>query len=358
MGRRMRIAQLAPLWETVPPPAYGGIEAVVYVLTEELVRRGHQVTLFASGDSLTSAHLNSVWPVSLRTAPEIVNIHPYQWLHVANALSNASGFDIIHNHQGELAMAFGSLIDTPMLTTVHNPPTRDSRIVWERYRWYYNTVSRSGKKGMPDRNYLGVVYNSIDVSAYPFSARKDGYLLYLGRMSREKGPEVAIEVARRLGQKLIMAGKVGVEDVDHFTQVVKPMIDGNLVEFIGEADSKLKRQLYLGASCLLFPIKWNEPFGLVIVEAMACGTPVVAFRQGAAREIILNGKTGYLVKNLDEMVSAVQMVESIDPAACRQSVEEKYTPSRLATDYLSLYQKILGLSTGSLVALNSLEAAV
>ena len=343
-SKTMRIAQLAPLWERVPPPAYGGIEVVVHVLTEELVRRGHEVTLFASGDSLTTARLISVWDRSLRTAADIVNPAPYEWLHVAEALSRAHEFDIIHNHQGELAMAFANLVDTPMLTTVHNPPPKDSRIVWEHYRGFYNTVSRSGRKGLPRKNYLGVVYNSIDVDSFPFTEKKDGYLLYLGRMSRVKGPHVAIEVARRLGRKLVMAGKVGVEDVDHFTRVVGPMIDGKLVQYLGEADGDLKRKLYSSASCLLFPIRWNEPFGLVLVEAMACGTPVVAFNEGAAPEIIVDGQTGYLVNDLDEMVSAVRKVDQIDPSVCRQHVQDRFNVQRLADDYLAMYDLALQMS--------------
>ncbi|MCL5264621.1 MAG: glycosyltransferase family 4 protein [Chloroflexi bacterium] len=337
----MRIAQLAPLQERVPPPRYGGTELVVSVLTEELVRRGHEVTLFASGDSITSARLRAIWPHGLRTSTDVANSQPYEWVHVAAALEAAEEFDIVHNHQGELAMAVSNLVSTPMLTTVHNPVTKDLRIVWDRYDGFYNTVSKSAKKGMPDKNYVGPIYNSIDVASYPYVEAKDDYLLFVGRMSRDKGPHFAIEVARKLGKKLIMAAKVGVEDVRHFNLVVKPMIDGRQIQYLGEADAEAKRMLYARASCLLFPITWNEPFGLVLVEAMACGTPVIAFRHGAAPEIVADGKTGYLVDDADEMARAVMKINKIDPSVCRAHVECKFDAPRLADDYLLAYQLVL-----------------
>lgn len=337
----MRIAQLAPLQESVPPPRYGGTELVVSVLTEELVRRGHDVTLFASGDSVTSARLCHVFPRSLRTAADIANPHPYEWVHVEAALEMAHEFDIIHNHQGELAMAMGNLVETPMLTTAHNPVTRDLRIVWDRYRGFYNTVSRAAKNGMPDRNFIGVIYNAINVSSYPFCAAKDDYLLFIGRMSRDKGPHLAIEVAKRLGKKLVMAAKIGAEDVEHFNNVVKPMIDGRLVEYIGEVDVDMKKKLFAKASCVLFPIIWNEPFGLVPVEAMACGTPVISFRSGAAPEVIVHERTGFIVDDLDEMAKAVSRVDRIDPAVCRAHVEANFDAPRMADDYLEAYSLVI-----------------
>lgn len=339
--KSMKIAQLAPLQESVPPPRYGGTELVVSVLTEELVRRGHDVTLFASGDSVTSARLRSVCPRSLRTASDIRNPSPYEWVHVGIALEAASEFDIIHNHQGELAMAMSNAIATPMLTTVHNPVTEDLRVVWSHYNGFYNTVSKAAKKGMPDKNYVGTVYNSIDVSSYPYCPQKDDYLLFLGRMSRDKGPHLAIEVARKLGKKLIMAAKVGVEDVEHFDNVVRPMIDGRQVEYLGEVDTQTKKALCAKASCLLFPITWDEPFGLVLVEAMACGTPVISFKYGAAREVVAHGKTGYLVDDCDDMVRAVLEIDKIDPADCRAHAVRNFDAPRMADDYLDAYKFVL-----------------
>ncbi|MBI4318016.1 MAG: glycosyltransferase family 4 protein [Chloroflexi bacterium] len=337
----MRIAQVAPLQERVPPERYGGTEAVVHVLTEELVRRGHQVTLFASGDSITSAELVSVWPHSLRTARHIVNQQPYEWLHAGAALEMAEQFDILHNHQGELMIAMSRLVTTPMLTTTHNPASKDLRFAWQYYQGFYNTVSKAAKRGMPYPNWVGAIYNAIDVASFPFSDRKDDYMLFVGRMSADKGPHTAIDVAKRLGRKLLIAGKVGVEDEEHFENVVKPMIDGKVVEFLGEADSTMKRHLYAGASCVLFPITWNEPFGLVIIEAMACGTPVVAFNAGAVPELLVHGETGFIVNDIDEMIQAVRRVDRIDPRRCRDHVAQHFDAPRLADDYLAAYQFVL-----------------
>ena len=341
----MRILQLAPLWETVPPPAYGGTEAVVSVLVEELVRRGHQVTLCASGDSITSAQLFSVYPRSLRTADDLLDRQPYDWMHLALSLREASsGYDIIHNHAGEPAMAMSHLVDLPMLTTTHCLITPDTRFIWDHYRGWYNTISRSARLTMPQvrgGTYAGVVYNAIDVQSFPYEEDKEDYMLFLSRVAPDKGTHLAIEVARRTGLRLVIAAKVDRADRDYFHEVVEPLIDGKLVQFLGEADAALKRKLYAKARCLLLPICWEEPFGLVIPEAMACGTPVIAFRRGAAPEIVADGETGYLVDDVEGMVRAVYRVEHIDPRRCRRYVEERFDAPRLADDYLALYQRIL-----------------
>ncbi|MBI1886517.1 MAG: glycosyltransferase family 4 protein [Chloroflexi bacterium] len=341
----MRVLQIAPLWETVPPPAYGGTEAVVHCLVEELVRQGHDVTLVASGDSRTSARLVSFYPRSLRTASDLADRKPYALLHAAKALEDARSYDIIHNHVGEEVMALAHLVpEVPMLSTMHCLITPNSRIIWDHYRGYYNTISWAQRRLMPEvcgGTFAGAVYNSVDVATYPFDPDKEDYLLFLARLSPEKGPHLAVEVARRTGRRLVIAGKVDPADFLYFTTVIAPLVDGQQVTFVGEADARMKRELYRKASCLLAPICWEEPFGLVPVEAMACGTPVVAFKRGAVPELVLHGKTGLVVDTLDEMVDAVRRVGEIDPRRCREHVAANFDAPVMADAYLGIYESIL-----------------
>jgi len=340
----LRVLQLAPLWETVPPSAYGGTEAVVGILCDELTRRGIEVTLCASGDSCTSAPLRAAYPRSLRSADDLEDRAPYDWMHVSLALREAKRFDLVHNHAGELAMAMSHLVDVPMLTTMHCLITPDTQFVWEHYRGWYNTISYAERATLPalgGARFAGVVHNAIDVETFPFSPQKDDYLLFLSRMAPEKGPHLAIEVARRLGMRLVIGAKVDRVDQAYYHEAVEPLIDGEHVVFVGEADAVYKRELYKRASCLLLPLCWEEPFGLVMVEAMACGTPVVAFARGAAPEIIIDGETGYLVDDVDAMVEAVARVERIDPFRCRQHAWQRFSPPAMAERYLAIYRKIL-----------------
>ncbi len=341
----MRILQIAPLWETVPPPAYGGTEAVASLLTEELVRRGHQVTLCASGDSRTRAELLSILPHSLRTASDLQDPWPYAWLHSAVALKEANDFDIIHNHAGELTMAMSHLVpDVPMLSTMHCLITPDTKFVWDRYTGYYNTISISQRRNMPplaSGHFVGVVYNGIDVSSFTFDERKEDYLLFLSRISVDKMPHLAVEVARRTGRRLIIAGKVDRVDESYFNSTLAPLIDGKQIQFMGEADARLKRELYAKAYCLVLPLCWEEPFGLVMVEAMASGTPVVAFGRGSVSEVLLDGETGYIVRDVNEMVTAVGRIDRIDPRRCRQHVEENFDAPVMADRYLQAYHRII-----------------
>ncbi len=340
----MRILALAPLWETVPPPRYGGTEAVVSVLCDELARRGVDVTLCASGDSSTTARLQSVYSRSLRTADDLGDRSPYDWMHIALSLQMGREYDLIHNHAGELAMAMSHLVDAPMLTTMHCLITPDTRFVWDRYRGWYNAISHAQRASMPllkGGTFAGVAHNAIDVESFPFSTDKDDYLLFLGRIAPDKGPQHAIEVARRLGMKLIIAAKVDHVDRQFHCQVVEPLIDGEQIVFVGEADASQKRELYRRAYCLLLPLCWEEPFGLVMIEAMACGTPVIAFARGAAPEIIVDGETGYLVHDIDGMMDAGRKIDRIDPARCRRHVEEKFAAGVMADRYLSIYRTIL-----------------
>ncbi|HVB96265.1 MAG TPA: glycosyltransferase family 4 protein [Chloroflexota bacterium] len=340
----MRIALASPPWERVPPTAYGGIEAVVSLLAEGLVRRGHDITLYATGDSVTSARLQSVCPKPLRTT-NVENPLPYQLVHVASVLADAGQFDLIHNHCGEMLMAFSGLTSTPMLTTIHGPMTSDAQIVWNQYTGHYNSISASARNGFPDFRYLGVVYNGIDVASFPFSDEKDDYLLFLGRISEEKGTHFAIDVAKATGRRLIIAGKIDRVDREYYAEWVAPRIDNSQIVLWGEADADGKRQLFAHARCLLHPITWSEPFGLVMAEAMACGTPVIAFRRGSVPEVIQDGETGVIVDTLDEMIAAVAQVDHIDPWRCREHIANRFSADQMVERYERLYQTIRGAST-------------
>jgi glycosyltransferase involved in cell wall biosynthesis len=350
----MKVLQIAPLWETVPPPAYGGTEAVAHLLVEELVREGHDVTLWASGDSQTSARLESCYPVSLRTAEGVECKPVYSWQHAALALKHAREYDIIHNHAGEEVMALSHLVpDVPMLTTMHCLITPDTKFVWDRYEGYYNTISWSQRNLMPavsGGTFAGVAHNAVDVSSFPFQSEKADYLLFLSRISPEKGPELAIEVARRTGRRLIIAGKVDVVDCQFFADVVEPLIDGDQIIFKGEADGRMKRELYRSAACVLMPLTWDEPFGLVLTEAMACGTPVIVFGRGAAAEIVEHGETGFIVDDVDEMIDAVGSIRTIDPRYCRVRMEQRFDAPVMAARYLEIYRSMLSKQDATLVA--------
>lgn len=350
---RLKVLQLAPIWETVPPPAYGGTETVVHCLTEELVRRGVEVTLCASGDSSTAAELRSFYPRSLRSAGLTGEALQYSLMHMVLSIKEARGYDIIHNHNGppsELGMALSHLIDTPMLTTLHNNLAPESQYIWEGYRGWYNTISRAQYQSspcLPRACFAGIVHNGIDVDSFPFQAEKSDYALFIGRLGPEKGPHIAIEAAQRAGVRLLMAGKVDTrEERDYFDAKIRPRIDGSSVEFLGEADGVLKRELYRNARCLLAPIQWEEPFGLVMIEAMACGTPPIACARGAAPELIEHGVSGLLADTVEEMAQAIADSTRINPYACRQHAEECFSPGALAGRYIDLYERILAVERG------------
>lgn len=354
----MRILQLAPIWETVPPPAYGGTETVVSCLTEELVRRGVEVVLCASGDSRTSAELRSYFPCSLRPAGLTDEALQYSLMHVTFALRDAADFDIVHNHSGppsELGMALSHLTPVPMLSTLHNNLPKETEFIWSHYGGWYNTISGAQYHALPclpRARYAGVVHNGIDLDAYEFAERKSDYALFMGRFAPEKAPHLAIEAARRAGVRILLAGKIGApEERDYFEAEVRPRLDGSSAEFLGEAGGELKRALFRDARCLLAPIQWEEPFGLVMVEAMASGTPAIAFPRRAAPELIDHGRTGYLVDDVASMAEAIEGCGAIDAHACRRHVEQSFGPAALADNYLRVYEEIIAAEGEGRVAL-------
>lgn len=344
----MKILHIAPPWESVPPPAYGGTEAVVHLLVEEQVRRGHNVALAAAGDSQTSARLISSFGRGLRTAG-VADDTPYVWAHASLALQHAAEFDIIHNHAGEELMSLAPLVPgVPMLTTTHCNLTPDRQRIWDQYAGYYNTISWSQARtlpGFPKARFAGVAYNAIDVESFPFQREKEDHLLFLGRMAQEKGAHIAIEVARRAGKRLVMAGKVDPVDKAYFDSMVAPHVDGDRVTYLGEANAAQKRELFRKAAAVLMPIVWEEPFGLVMAEAQACGTPVLVFDRGAAAEIVRDGETGFVLDNADEMVAAIDRIGEIEPAACRNWVASRFDTPHMTDRYLHLYEQIAGKPT-------------
>lgn len=340
----MRIAQVSPLWERVPPPAYGGIELVVGLLTDELVRQGHDVTLFASGDSISLAKLESVHPQALRLDPNVKEYSIYEALELAQVYERASEFDIIHSHMGCAALPYARLVKTPTVHTLHGVFTPDNRKLYSYAKEQpYVSISNTQREADLGLNCIATVYNGIDVESHTFFAEPDEpeYLAFLGRMSPEKGPHHAIAIAKAVGLPLKLAGKVDVVDVEYFEAEVKPHIDGEQIQFLGEANHHQKNNLMGRALATLFPITWREPFGLVMVESMAAGTPVVAMRLGAAAEVIVDGVTGFLGDTVEECIAATHRITEIDRQACRDHVSENFSAQRMARGYMEAYQKVL-----------------
>jgi glycosyltransferase involved in cell wall biosynthesis len=337
----MRIGIISPLEMRVPPVAYGGTELIVSLLTEEYVKRGHEVTLFASGDSITRARLVSVCQHYLRGSDRDKNI--LNMLNVASCLEKAHNFDIIHNNTLLEGMSIASLVKTPMLTTLHGNLQGDWRVLFAHYSGWYNTISRSAKSLLPEKErFAGIIYNAINVKEYPFNrAVNRSYMLFLSRISPEKGPHLAIEVAKKTGMRLIIAGNVDTLDEQYFRKEIIPKINGDQIKYVGEVGFERKIELMSGAYCLLAPITWPEPFGLFMVEAMACGTPVIVLNQGSAPEVVRNGQTGFIVNTLTEMVDAAGNIPRINRATCRRNVEDRFDAPRMAEDYLRAYEYIL-----------------
>lgn len=340
----MRIAQIAPLWERVPPPAYGGVELVAGLLTDELVRRGHDVTLFASGDSVTLAKLESVYPRAIRLDPKVKEYSIYEMLELSRAYERAQEFDIIHSHVGCAALPYAALVKTPTVHTLHGVFTPDNEKLYAHAcQQPYVSISNAQRESKLGLNCVATVYNGIEPSRYVFYPQPSDppYLAFLGRLSPEKGPHLAIEIAKRAGWRLKMAGKVDGVDREYFEQAVKPHIDGEQIIYLGEANHEQKSLLMGNAVATLFPITWREPFGLVMTESMATGTPVIAMELGSTSEIIAHGKSGFLCHSVEECVSAIAQAAQLDRLACREHVIQNFSVQQMVDGYEAVYQQIL-----------------
>jgi glycosyltransferase involved in cell wall biosynthesis len=345
--RPLRIAMLAPPWIPVPPPGYGGIEWVVALLTDALVEQGHDVELFCAPGSRSRA---AVRPILDEAHPDSIERALFEGDHTARAFRAIEGaaadgrpFDVVHDHSGYTALAFADRLDVPLVHTVHGPFNHETNP-------YYSVNGRNGaivcisraQAGMaPDPEIVnGIVHNPIDIDDWPVGYAKDDYLLWVGRFVAEKGPQRAIRVAKAVGRRLILAGVVQPGQERFFAQEIQPHLDGEEIQYVGEVGGARKQRLFADAYAFLMPIRWPEPFGMVMVEAMAGGTPVLAFPEGAAPEVVEHGVSGFLVEDEDEMAAMVPEAGRMDPLQVRRSAE-RFGPDRIAADYEQAYRRAL-----------------
>jgi glycosyltransferase involved in cell wall biosynthesis/quercetin dioxygenase-like cupin family protein len=334
----MRIAMLSPIAWRTPPRHYGPWESVVSLLTEGLVSRGYNVTLFATGDSETSGKLHTI---CARGYEEDRSIMPKVWecLHISELFEHAEDFDIIHNNFDFLPLTYTGLISTPVVTTIHGFSSPGILPVYKKYNSKVFYVSISDADRSPDLDYIKTIHHGIDISQFDFRPEPENYLLFFGRLHHDKGAKEAIEIARTCRRKLVMAGII--QDEDYFKKHVKPFIDDRQVIYVGSAGPEKRNDLLGKAAALLHPINFNEPFGLSVIESMACGTPVIAINRGSMSELIQDGKNGFLVSNTDEAIKAVERVNGIDRAYCRKTVEDNFTIDRMVEKYIAVYEQLL-----------------
>ncbi|HQT77442.1 MAG: glycosyl transferase [Rhodospirillales bacterium 20-64-7] len=338
----MRIAQIAPLTESVPPRTYGGTERVVSYLTEELVAMGHDVTLFASGDSVTDAKLASAWPCALRFDTTLRDQMAPLCLLLELIARRAHEFDVLHCHLDYWPFSLLARQPTPFLTTLHG------RLDLPELTHVYDdfphaplvSISDAQRRPLPRANFIGTVHHGLPPDLLTPRSMPRDYLAFLGRICPEKSPDRAIRIARQAGLKLKIAAKVDRADREYFETTIRPMIDGDQIEMIGEIGDAEKPAFLSGAKAMLLPIDWPEPFGLVMIEAMACGTPTIAFPAGSVPEVIDHGVTGYIVHDETAAVAALSRLDSLSPVAIRARFEERFTARRMAEDYISLYRRV------------------
>jgi glycosyltransferase involved in cell wall biosynthesis len=344
----MRIAQIAPLAESIPPKLYGGTERVVAWLVDELVNLGHDVTLFASGDSVTRANLDAVWPRALRLGRPRSDPMAAQASLLEAVARRVTEFDVIHAHIDWLHLPLLSRLGVPFVTTTHG------RLDWpglpDVARRFpdaaYVSISNNQRTALDAAKWIGTVYHGLPGDMFRPSFADGTYLAFLGRLSAEKGPEVAIRIARAAGMPLHIAAKVPRGDRSYFKERLEPQIDGNQVRLTGEVNDRTKEKFLAGAAALLFPIDWPEPFGLVMIEAMACGTPVIAFRSGSVPEVVDDGITGFVVEDETEAVEAIGRLGELDRRRVRGHFEQRFTSERMAKEYLRNYETLLDTKRG------------
>jgi glycosyltransferase involved in cell wall biosynthesis len=346
----MRIAQVAPLYESVPPQAYGGTERVISYLTEELVHRGHDVTLFASGDSRTSAELVPVCPRGLWRDADVRDTLTHHVRQMELVARNAPRFDILHFHGDPFHFPLARRLPARHLTTLHGLllPTDHGPLFREFIEAPLVSISDDQRRPIPWANWQATIYHGLPPGELPFREAPGDYLLFLGRIAPEKRPDLAVEIARRAGLRLKIAAKIYFGERDYFHREIEPLLleARSFVDDLGEVGGRDLEELLAGARALLFPIDWPEPFGLVMIEALACGTPVIAFRRGSVPEVIEDGVTGFVVDSVAEAVRAVGRVDELSRRRCRQAFERRFTAPRMAQDYLTIYEKLLAQRSG------------
>jgi glycosyltransferase involved in cell wall biosynthesis len=339
----MRIAQVAPLYESVPPKYYGGTERVVSYLTEELVRQGHEVTLFASGDSETNARLVAACRRSLRLDKRYQGQMAHHFVMLERVFQRAGEFDIIHFHVDYLHFPISRRKAVTHVTTLHGRlDIPDLVPLYEEFREMpVISISNGQREPLPWANWQATVYHGLPVDIYRFHPEPGSYLAFLGRISPEKRVDRAIEIAKQVGMPLKIAAKIDRVDQDYFESEIAPLLSNSLVEFVGEIDDDEKDEFLGKAYALLFPIDWPEPFGLVMIEAMACGTPVIAYRGGAVPELVEVGQTGFIVESLKDAVEAVRRVARLSRKRCREVFEQRFTAKRMAHDYVQQFERLI-----------------
>jgi len=354
----MRIAQIAPLTEAVPPKFYGGTERVISWLTEELVRQGHDVTLFASGDSVTSAKLQPMWPRALRLDGSVRDPNALHMMMLEQVARQTQDFDLLHFHLDYYPFSLFSRQRTPFVTTLHG------RLDLPEHQPVFNTfsqlpvisISNAQRRPVPQANWVQTIHHGLPENLLTPQSTRPSYLAVLGRIAPEKGVDRAIRIATRCGIPLKIAAKVDRADQDYYDELIRPMIEKNpLVDFIGEISDHEKSDFLSGAIGLLVPIDWPEPFGLVMIEAMACGTPVIAFNRGSVAEIIDDGLTGFVVEDEISAVTAVDRLSQLDRAAIRKVFEKRFTARRMALDYLAAYRGLMEAAEPRIKLVSSAE---